>query len=190
MTSTFRGAVAAAALAAAICVAPSSASASVELQDYSFSSSVELYIGVSQPLYGTFTLAHDNVTDDYDLNAINFQMFGHAFTTANTSVYADIGSIHLSGFDGSSEDFAQFTLSFEKSPILFSDISVAFGGCTSPTEEGEFGTCYGENTGASTGTVERLGGAVPEPATWALMIGGFGLAGATLRRRRAAMAAA
>jgi len=32
--------------------------------------------------------------------------------------------------------------------------------------------------------------AVPEPATWALMIGGFGLAGATLRRRRVALAAA
>lgn len=29
----------------------------------------------------------------------------------------------------------------------------------------------------------------PEPATWALMIGGFGLAGATLRRRRALAAA-
>ena len=26
--------------------------------------------------------------------------------------------------------------------------------------------------------------AVPEPTTWALMIGGFGLAGASLRRRR------
>ena len=30
-----------------------------------------------------------------------------------------------------------------------------------------------------------VGGAVPEPATWAMMITGFGLAGASLRRRRA-----
>lgn len=33
--------------------------------------------------------------------------------------------------------------------------------------------------------VAAPGGAVPEPAAWALMITGFGLAGATLRRRRA-----
>ena len=39
-------------------------------------------------------------------------------------------------------------------------------------------------------TVTNLGGGgVPEPTTWALMIGGFGLAGVTLRRRRAAVAA-
>ena len=33
-----------------------------------------------------------------------------------------------------------------------------------------------------------FGVAVPEPATWALMIMGFGLAGAGLRRRRTAIA--
>jgi len=30
---------------------------------------------------------------------------------------------------------------------------------------------------------------VPEPATWAAMIGGFGMAGAALRRRREVLAA-
>ncbi|MGZ3377905.1 MAG: PEPxxWA-CTERM sorting domain-containing protein [Phenylobacterium sp.] len=34
-------------------------------------------------------------------------------------------------------------------------------------------------------TIAGGGGVVPEPAAWALMIGGFGLAGVALRRRRA-----
>jgi hypothetical protein len=37
--------------------------------------------------------------------------------------------------------------------------------------------------------VEARTGAVPEPAAWALMLAGFGLAGAGLRRRRALHAA-
>jgi hypothetical protein len=35
-----------------------------------------------------------------------------------------------------------------------------------------------------------IGGGVPEPATWALMLGGFGLAGVALRRRGLASVAA
>lgn len=38
---------------------------------------------------------------------------------------------------------------------------------------------------ADAGGFTQVSGAVPEPATWALMIGGFGAAGAMLRRRRA-----
>ena len=61
------------------------------------------------------------------------------------------------------------------------------------------GTLLGNNDlgGAGTGYVLGAefdlgggrGGAVPEPATWALMTSGFGLAGAALRRRRSAVAA-
>lgn len=34
------------------------------------------------------------------------------------------------------------------------------------------------------GEVQFFGGAVPEPASWAMMVGGFGLAGLAMRRRQ------
>lgn len=45
-------------------------------------------------------------------------------------------------------------------------------------------------SGSATVNFDRLGAAVPEPASWALMITGFGLAGAALRRRRSVAATA
>lgn len=46
---------------------------------------------------------------------------------------------------------------------------------------------YNDETFVFTNVRDTQGG-VPEPATWALMLSGFGLAGATLRRRRNAIA--
>ncbi|MBU3077347.1 PEPxxWA-CTERM sorting domain-containing protein [Sphingomonas sp. XMGL2] len=47
-------------------------------------------------------------------------------------------------------------------------------------------TIFGSGTPGSV----QVPGAVPEPATWAMMIGGFGLVGASMRRRRVGLAAA
>lgn len=52
---------------------------------------------------------------------------------------------------------------------------------------GEYFTSVAWSSAQATGVTDvQLGAAagVPEPATWALMISGFGLAGASLRRRR------
>lgn len=44
-------------------------------------------------------------------------------------------------------------------------------------------TSNGSYSVAETWLVRSVSGAVPEPATWAMMIGGFALAGAAMRRR-------
>ena len=47
---------------------------------------------------------------------------------------------------------------------------------------------YQPNLGLAFRVIGTAGGAVPEPASWALMIGGFGMVGASMRRRRATVA--
>lgn len=51
-----------------------------------------------------------------------------------------------------------------------------------------FGEALWSSSGFSPAAYLTVSGAVPEPASWALTIAGFGLAGAALRRRRAATA--
>lgn len=48
-----------------------------------------------------------------------------------------------------------------------------------------FGTLSGDNIGPIVDNVLVTQAGVPEPATWAMLIAGFGIVGATMRRRRA-----
>lgn len=78
--------------------------------------------------------------------------------------------------------------------------SVNSYGLTFGTNFGDFGGGLNSGWGEFSGYVPifihtdfingAISAAVPEPTTWALMIGGFGLAGASLRRRRLAVAKA
>lgn len=150
--------------------------------DVTFTSPVELYIGpsyddvgVSNALCsrtaGTFGCESDlTVSFAAPVSDFGFKVSG-ANTTAATinalAVLAD-GSLETIVFDG----FTPFTsklLSFRSLQVR----SVTFS-TTDPQ-----GFNFDDFT---------FGSAVPEPATWALMITGFGLAGVGLRRRQARIA--
>ena len=68
--------------------------------------------------------------------------------------------------------------------FIWKPVTFTFVGTGSPTTLTATATVPG-NGGVFFDNFQVNGPAVPEPATWALMIGGFGLAGAALRRRRA-----
>ena len=88
------------------------------------------------------------------------------------SIYADLGS---------GVSYGSVTLSAPTDLVVIDLNQAGVDAYNAAGLRGEFFFVGGALT-------ENFGGAVPEPATWALMIGGFGLAGLALRRRRLAVA--
>lgn len=79
-----------------------------------------------------------------------------------------------------------FTLSFNSAPtsVTFNNFIVRYLSVT--------GTTLGNSAiglGTNDGGFDPGGGAVPEPATWAMLLSGFGLVGLASRRRRSAVVA-
>jgi len=89
-----------------------------------------------------------------------------------------------------------FPVNFQNGTVDWTTTQIAFGNgglLSVDLTETEFGQGkYGLSSKTAKVkakfTLDAVPTAVPEPASWALMIGGFGMAGATLRRRRALVA--
>jgi hypothetical protein len=106
------------------------------------------------------------------------------------SLYSsNMGAEALAGIQGAIwlTEYSSLTLTGGSSQVAHFQ---ALGADWAATHAGN--TTYADAIYSNGGTTQGfvIGGDVPEPASWALMISGFGMAGAMLRRRRLAAATA
>jgi hypothetical protein len=135
-----------------------------------------------------FLDANDSVLDVTDGFTTGFSFFYSSSTAASVTVYSGLGAtgdvlasldLAAQGFDNCVGDPNGTFCNWSAIGVLFEGTaySIDFGGTANQT--GFDNITFGS---------DRPGG-VPEPATWAMMILGFGLVGATARRRVTRVAA-
>jgi hypothetical protein len=134
---------------------------------------------------------------DGGLTFLDIYTPGGTFTEAEININAPNKtdwSITLQGYDAGGVAFTQYVKKnltpYPGGPVQFTDITNNSFFNFKATD-GDVFTHVSFTTDADVGVGQiRLGSitAVPEPGTWALMILGFGGAGAMLRRRRTALA--
>ena len=118
---------------------------------------------------------------------------------ADVAAAAELVSSDMLGSPDFTDDPNLFNLRFTYTGAAMQDLSnITFGGLTAQSILGGisvdgFSAITVKSAGVANGSqVYSIGlvgvpFGVPEPAVWAFMLGGFGLAGASIRRRRRAM---
>jgi hypothetical protein len=154
-----------------------------QLIDFSFSNS-------SANATGTFTLSDDATTVNgrqaYKVTGITGVRNGVAFTGLNPAFPTDQGGadnyIYLSG-----DPFTGLGVSYNLADMTYGNIYMGgrsvFEGTSTTLDASAFGNTV-EFTTTNLRPATPVGGAVPEPATWAMMILGFGVVGVSMRRRK------
>ncbi|AGH49271.1 MULTISPECIES: PEPxxWA-CTERM sorting domain-containing protein [Sphingomonadales] len=154
------------------------AQAAAVVQTYNFQG---LLNDNSKTVTGSFTLLQDADTQTASLESIAFTIGSTVYTTATAFLspnnakgspdafilWGNVNNPFGQGVQGTTEDFY---LTFN--PFTLKTWDLAYS---------EAGVAVKHSTGAN--LTLAIPAAVPEPASWAMMIAGFGLTGAAMRRR-------
>lgn len=143
----------------------------------------EAFFSIQPGANGTITLAPNFFGSTTTVNASGaFNLasfdFSDAFDFADDPIQVDFTFNLVGGGTSTATYFADFTPGMQTQLVGVSNI-LSFSFVTS-------GSFFGEDTIQTDNWVYSLvdtGGSVPEPATWAMMIGGFGVIGGAMRRR-------
>ena len=156
-----------------MCLTALPASAAVIVESYRFSATTE---GPITSFSGTTTLAIDEGARVSRVLAFDLTVGATIFTAASVGAQTFLGgrAVGLQPLATPSVGTDGFQLFFVRD-----DLAGANFGYTLATAQGPE-----DVFGFTSVTVERIADAVPEAATWAMMIVGFALTGAALRRRR------
>jgi hypothetical protein len=165
-------------------------------------------LGTASPAAAVFTLNNDLGGDGFvQVNSpTSFTIFGaDDGTDGNITSYSTIAaalatitgtwSYSTQDVDGSSFDPAGFFVNSVFTQLSTNDIpapALQGGAFTFTVNPGDTWGFYVATTDGALGRgslTVNLGAAIPEPQSWAMLIAGFGLVGAAMRRRRLAAAA-
>ena len=127
---------------------------------------------------GSFTLT--GVTGAYALTAFSGKVVGVSYDLSQLGVKNNSNNLVIGGLLNGVSNINSGTNDFFSSSIVPGD--VPFSGEFDYTSSGGSGIQF------TSVNFSPVMSAVPEPATWAMMIAGFGLVGGTMRRRKTAVA--
>jgi hypothetical protein len=134
------------------------------------------------PVIGSISVTFDNAVDytnegnGITLNYLNLQLGStivFSYSTEFDTLMVGGSNIGSNGYMWGDDDFTMFI--YDATGKVPNDYA-GFLGYTQHTSINSFESGAFEVT-------SRPSGAVPEPASWALMVGGFGLVGGAMRRR-------
>ena len=131
-----------------------------------------------------------NAVGGYDITGISGTVNGNPSPDAITGLIANLSQPFIGSCCGFNYDNVLFALgprTFDTGGVLFSTVSGNYNLWMNSDTDAQLYT-YGAPGGLDVHGTLSATLAVPEPATWGLMILGFGAAGAALRTRRRQLA--